>query len=561
MPYLSYTVAISFLFSLCVTFKASFSFAQSTTTSTLNPTNISTGSTALNSDNAKPVYTYEEVEEGGGTNVKLLKGEPNKRRIRRQLNLIAGVKHDEEILLPEIPLTYKGNVEFLDIQRIKSTDMFRILPTKVGNGIITVHNKTTGQILVELRFDIRDQTIEKTLREIQALLADIEGIEYKIVNGKIVLDGYVLLPKDLHRIGAVMSQYGGDGPQVSSLVTLSPIAKKKIVEYISRDINNPEITVSSIGDFIKLEGFVNSKEEKDRISDIVVLYLPEIVTEKGKDNLKNIAMVDRKPQTDVSAYVINLIRVREQQDKPAEPPPKMIQVVIHIVEYSERYLKNFDFMFSPSLTALGGVQSQAQQAAPNSVSDIAGIVENLLPKLNWARNHGYIKLLDTASILTQNAFQGSINRTINFTNGKTAVTAAGAGGGAAGGQGGGSQNTYGLNFSVTPTIKAERSGLVELVTNITSSTGGGDYLISPNTTISTRVSVRDRQSAALAGVITKKSSNDYGGPTGAGAIVTLNHGKKFQKASSNYVVFITPIIKSSASAGVEQVKKKFRMKE
>ena len=85
--------------------------------------------------------------------------------------------------------------------------------------------------------------------------------------------------------------------------------------------------------------------------------------------------------------------------------------------------------------------------------------------------------------------------------------------------------------------------------------------MNPTTSVNTTVSVRDRQSAALAGIISKKSENQYGGPTGAGAYITLNHGKGFQKQTSNYVLFVTPIIKSSASAGVEQIKKKFRMKE
>ena len=348
----------------------------------------------------KPVY--EEVMEGGGANVKLLGAEPNKRRIRRHLNLIAGIKHDEEISIPEIPLSFKGaGTDLIDMQRIKGTDTFRIFASKPGNGIVTIHNKKTGQILVELRIDIRDQAIEKTLREIQALLADIEGIEYKIVNNRILLDGFVLLPKDLKRIGQVIGQFKeGQMANISSLVTLSPLAKRKIVEYIARDINNPEITVSSIGDFIKLEGFVNSIEEKNRINDVVLLYLPDIVTEKGQEHLANLGVADRRAQTDIGAYIINLIQVRRAEEK-VEPPPKMIQFVIHVVEYAERYLKSFNFTFSPSLRGLGESQTQGQANAPGSISELAAIVDNLLPKLNWARTHGYIRLLDTASLLTQ----------------------------------------------------------------------------------------------------------------------------------------------------------------
>lgn len=531
------SVGLRLLFILCFAFQ--FVNAQSSAPSSPTP-------------EEKPVY--EEVEEGGGTNVKLLKGEPNKRRIRRQLNLIAGMKHDEEISIPEIPLTYKGGgVDLIDMQRIKGTDTFRILPTKVGNGIVTIHNKKTGQVLVELRVDIRDQTIEKTLREIQALLADIEGIEYKIVNNRIVLDGFVLLPKDLKRIGQVIGQFAeGQQTSISSLVSLSPLAKKKIVEYIARDINNPEITVSSIGDFIKLEGYVNSIEEKNRINDVVLLYLPDIVTEKGQENLRNISVTDRKAQTDIGTYIINLIQVRRAEEK-TEPPPKMIQVVMHVVEYAERYMKSFNFTFSPSLRGLGEAQTQGQANAPGSISELAAVVDNLLPKLNWARTHGYARLLDTASLLVQDKTEDAgLSRGFNVNNGATSTTAK---------PDPASNQAFTLVLKVKkPSIKSERSELVQMGLDIETTTTGLS-LNNPKTQVATMVSVRSRQSAAIAGIISKKSENQFGGPTGAGAIVTLNHGKSFTKNSSNYVLFITPIIKSSASAGVEQVKKKFRFKD
>lgn len=498
---------------------------------------------------------FEEVREDGA-NLKILpESVPNKKRIRRHLNLIAGVKHDEEILIPEIPLSLKGNTELIDIYRIKGTDTFRITPRKeTTNGIVTIHNKATGQMFVELRVDIRAQAIEKTLREVQALLADIEGIEYKIVNNKILLDGFVLLPKDIKRISNVITQFGQD---VTSLVNLSPLAKKKIVEYIARDINNPEVTVSSIGDFIKLEGFVNSDAEKERINNIVLLYLPDIVTENLQGTITNVKIADRKPQADIGAYVINLIEVRKAEDK-EEPPPKMIQVVIHVVEYAERYLKNFNFQFSPSLRGLGEAQTQGQANAPGSISELAAIVDNLLPKLNWARTHGYAKLLDTASILVQDKGnnpqapqpRGILSRRIDISNGATDVRQ-------------GQQQppqSYTLNFEVMPRIKSQRSELVEMSLNVRTISGGLS-LNSPNTLVDTLVSVRSRQSAAIAGIISKKSENQFGGPTGAGAVVTLNHGKSYLKGTSNYVLFVTPIVKSSASAGVEQVKKKFRFKE
>jgi pilus assembly protein CpaC len=93
----------------------------------------------------------------------------------------------------------------------------------------------------------------------------------------------------------------------------------------------------------------------------------------------------------------------------------------------------------------------------------------------------------------------------------------------------------------------------------TSNTAGDT--VSPATTINTTITVRDRQSAAFGGIISKSSSNDYGLPIDPKAIITLTAAKGYRKNGGNFVVFVTPIIKSSASAGVEQVKKKFRLKE
>ncbi len=520
--------------------------ALTTTTETATPAPTASGE--------KP--PFEEIDEGGGQNLKILNGEPSKRRIRRHLSLIAGVKHDEEFQIPNVPLSFKGQVELFEMQRIKGTDIFRIQPTKDGNGIITIHNKKTGQIYVEIRIDIRKQDVEKNLREIQALLADVEGIEYKIVNSKILLDGYVLLPNDLIRVGNVLRQFGPD--VAKSLVTLSPIARKKIVEYISRDINNPEVTATAVGNFIRLEGMVNSDAERARIISVVEMYLPALVTDTNP-GLENVNVLPREFKSPgAKDFIIDLMQKRKEEDK-VEPPPKMIQVVLHIVEFSDRYSKNFQFAFSPSLSTISNASSAGAAAGGRStLSETVSLIDNLLPKINWARNHGFLRVLDTASVLTQDKNPASISRQFNVSPGASAPASPAGGAAPQAAQQGSQAQSF---LAVKPTIKAERSGLIELDLDMNTTPAGGAS-ISPTTIVKTKISVVDRRSAAFGGIINKKSSNDFGGPTGAnGAIITLNQGKKYEKSNGNFVVFVTPIIKSSASAGVEQIKKKFRMKE
>ncbi len=512
---------------------SSFVLAQQPLAPANTPAPAATPSTAATAPNSQTAANEKKSEEGGE--------KPNGRRIRRNLNLILGLAHDEEILLPDREITIKGRSDLFEINRIKDTDYFRIKPNKTGNGIATIHDKITGQILAELRFDIRDDALEKTMRELQSLLGDIEGLEFKIINNKILLDGYVLLPRDLIRVANVTKQFG---ESVKSLATLSPIARKKIAEYIAKDVNNPSVAISAVGDYLKLEGEVNSKEEHDRILRIVELYMPDLVIDQGAD-LEHLKIVGRKSGGQIKDLIVDLISVKKDEDR-VEPPPKMIQVVVHFVQFIESYGKNFNFIFAPSLQAV----NNASRAPSSTINDTANLISNLLPKLKWAKGHGYARVLDTASLMTQDKKPASYNNTISI---KSFVSAA------LGGQTADTSNAV-VGVGVTPTIKSERSGLIELPLEVTVSDVDGSK--TTTNTIKTTISVRDRQSAAFAGIIKKKTANQFGGdPNVEGAIVTFNSNKKYDKSSSNFVVFITPIIKSSASAGVDQVKKKFRLRE
>ena len=481
---------------------------------------------------------------------KLEKGDkkPNGKRIRRQLGLIVGVEHDEEFLIPDVELSIGGRTDFFDIERIKGTDFFRIMPKKAGNGITTLRDKKTGQIIVEIRFDIRDDSIEKTMREVQALLADIEGIEFKIVNGLILVDGYVLIPHDLIRIQQIISQFD---KKVSSLVTLSPLARKRIAEFITNDINNPEIKVTAIGDFLKLEGQVNTEAEKSRIKQIVQLYIPDLVFDQAPTSDSSpIKVVGRKPPVSAADIIIDLITIRRDEEK-VEPPPKMIQIVAHFVKFGENYGKSFSFRFSPAVSGQAG----ASTPATSTIDSTINLLNNLLPKLNWEKKHGFAKVLDTASILVQDKVKGSIRRDVS-TPGPTLPPAQ---------LGGLTQQTTisaTVSLDVVPTIKSERSGLIELKNLVvTVSAANGLVEKQNNVRVETTISVRDRQSAAFGGVIKKGAETNYGAPATPDALITLNAGKNYTRDNSQFVVFVTPIIKSSASAGVDQVKKKFRLKD
>ncbi len=62
--------------------------------------------------------------------------------------------------------------------------------------------------------------------------------------------------------------------------------------------------------------------------------------------------------------------------------------------------------------------------------------------------------------------------------------------------------------------------------------------------------------------MSNQSATDYNKAPPGGAenpIFTLLASKSFRRNQSQFVVFITPVIKSSASSGSERIKAKFRL--
>jgi pilus assembly protein CpaC len=423
--------------------------------------------------------------------------------------------------------------------------MLRLIPKGEGFATLTIHDKRNGKIVAEFRIDVKKSKLDKVVREMRALLGDIEGINIKIVNNRVVVDGQILLPKDLARIYNVVQQFG---EQASSLVTLSPLAQKKIAEFISRDINNPEIEVRAVNEKIILQGWANNEEESKRAEIIAKTYLPDIVIEAAEE--KGV-IKKRKPAND---GVINLIQIKEAAPK---PPSKMIQLVVHYVELNKDYSKAFKFQFTPELGDNSQMTFQAGGSeAGGVISTITGTISNLLPKLNWAKQHGHARILESTSLIVEDGKKGEIKQ---VTNQPYSVI----------GQNGTQGTAFaevGIITAITPTLLGEKSGSVHMemsfkVSSLVGNTSAGAPITSANEMAST-VTVRDRQSAAVGGLIRNSTSTGYNRPSGANnPIISLYASKDFSKQQSQFVVFVTPIVKASASAGAEQIKKKFRLRD
>lgn len=462
------------------------------------------------------------------------------------LTLSIGSPHD--LVLSDLPAKIQLDGTFRTQSRVQynpGNKTLRFNPKSVGVGTLIIKNPTSGKILYEYTIDVRKIDLQKVAREIQNLLESIEGISIKILNNKVIVDGQILLPADMKRIHSVVKQYGN---LATSLVTLSPVAQNKIAQFVEKKINNPEVRVTAVNGKFILEGWVNDGKESQRAEIIAKMYVPDLVIDE--------AVADKKVVERKADVVVNLINIRPPPDR---EPDKIIQLVVHFVELQKDYTKSFRFQFMPDIGDGSSLQFSSGGRSPGGMTGtITGTISNLLPKLNWAKEHGYARVLQSATIITEDGKPGVIN-SISRIPYQTIS-----------GEGGIPSTNFeetGIRTNITPRVGGPRSDTVDLtmsfaVKSLVSYTTQGPLTASRE--IQTSLHVRSGQSAAVGGLITNDSGTNYNKlppNVSRNPLISLYASKDFRKNQSQFVVFVTPVIKSSASSGSDKIKRKFRIEE
>lgn len=471
---------------------------------------------------------------------------------KKFLNLTVGVEHEEPI--PEDWPKWKPDGKYkqyfsVSVEKEKRS-VLRFNPKSEGYSVFYIRDKKNDRVLREYRITVKKSKLDNVVREIQALLGDIEGINIKIVNNRVVVDGQILLPRDLGRIHSVLAQFG---EQASTLVTMSPMAMKRIADKIREDINNPEITVRSVNDKLILEGNANDEDERNRAELVAKTYLPDLVVDSAEASG---VIRKRKPAND---GVINLIKIKAG----APPPPKkMVQVVLHFVELNKSFAKTFRFQWTPTLTPETNTNSKLSftgggNSTGGVTSQIMGVIDNLIPKLNWAKDHGHARVLDSISLIVEDRGEGKISQKTTFP-----VVQISANGTAGVGEG----KPIGISSTVSPTIMEGRSASVSLklhfnVSSLVDNQGGAP--ITSEDDVSTQVTIPNQQSAAIGGLISNSKFTNYNPPAGLpkNPIISLYASKEFAHKQSQFVVFATPVIRKTASEGSELVRQKFKLRD
>ncbi len=428
---------------------------------------------------------------------------------------------------------------------------------KQGKTSVTVRD-TTGEVKDIFIVTVTSDGSSNTVRELRELIGNVEGLEIGIKGGKVVVEGEIVVPGVIGKINTVLANY----PDVLKLIELSSQAQRYIARKMQEEINKnnmPDVTVRIVNGDFWLEGVVNGESKKTLAFSVAEQYKP--------DSLSSLAV-----QSGGSGFtgrtknqIRNFISVNEQKDPP--PPSKLIKVTAQFVELTKNYQKAFGFSWTPGISTNGNLsfgQTDSGEIGTSESNTLAGTISNLFPKLSAGKSAGYARVLQSGMFIVKESATGSIvkNNSIPTSVGSGDFTQAAS-----------ADVTF--DFSATPSIGANEN--VELKQlKITVSLPGADTAdgtaTSVSNSISTEVTVKSKESAAIGGVVQSTSSTDYdkdrpgGGDEAASSedtspLFDLLRSKSYSTSKTQFVVFVTPEIIESASAGTEKIRKKFRKRQ
>ena len=469
------------------------------------------------------------------------------------LDLVTGVYKDVKFEdLPDdqiFKLEDTSYRKYADLIYDNERKVMRFKPKKTGSFTLRFINKRRPNlILKQVRVTVQQKNLDKVASEIRKLLKEIEGIEIKVLNNKVIVDGYILLAKDMNRIAMVLTQYKED--QVASLVRLSPLTKRKIADRIEAEIDNPNIYVDVINDFYMLEGTESWAGEAARAKNIAEAHISDTLTKFAESSTRGGTQIKPLIKDPTKIVINNIIPV----GAPKDPPKKLIQIVVHYVELSKDYNRGFNFSWAPTLQENSSVEiSTGGTGTSDLLSSFTATINNLLPKLNWAREHGHARILNTMNVLVEEGQRGIVNRetTIQPIPGALGAQVP-------------PPITARIGTEVTPETNPEKPGDIrmDIKINITEVLESDvNQVITSGNNVTTIVSVKNKQSAAIAGLLRSRSSTGYNrNPAGGDNVLfRLGASKNLSREHSQFVIFLTPIQKPTASQGVDKIKKKFRI--
>lgn len=442
-----------------------------------------------------------------------------------------------------------GNEQIVNLSLAPQKKEITFKGLKPGRTSVTIRDNV-GDVRVRYIVVVTASGKSQIVSELRELLGDVEGLEIGIQGGKVYVGGEIVVPSDITRVNTVLETY----QEILRLVQLSPqtqrVIARKMMDELARN-NLKDVTVRVVNRVFWLEGVVSSQDKKNLAVAIANAYLPD-----------RIALDPKGLQTVKREDIIDFISVNEKKD-PA-PPPKQVKITSQFVELSKDYSRIFGFKWAPLMNEDQSSISFGQQTAggvtSSSENTLAATISNLFPKLNSARSAGYARIVQSGMVITKDKETAKIDKQTeipfavgsgDFTRPQTA--------------------SVGFSMEVTPKVLEQEKVEMGIGINVSLSanTSAGSAPATTKNNIKTTVVIKSKESAAIGGIVQNQTTTAYDkddpAPSGGGdggpapqALFRILRSKNHQISRSQYVMFLTPEIIESATAGTEEIRKKFR---
>ena len=427
----------------------------------------------------------------------------------------------------DIPYEY-GNISYA------SDTIIRVAPLRESRQLLIAGRRagTTSVIVYDTSGSLRDQfevtvipaNLSRVMRNVQDLLADIQGLKFRIVNDRVYVQGEVSIDEELQRV----EDLARAEPLVESMVTLSPVAQRLLSDLIEQQINRPGVEATLVNNMIILEGVVHSQAELARADAIARAFYPDAV---------------------------NVLDLREVERIPGRA--KTVVINVHFVELAKSLTTSWGVEWTP--LAVQGPEAFFQRDYDNGAwSEAYGYatatLTSFLPRLEQARTSGYARVLE--------------NPTVSVKSGDSATIFAGAEYPYLVSQG--LYNTVefkdiGIRVDVTPyaqnndvdmDVKVEVTALGEIAAN--------GYQAVNKSELQTSEFARAGESIVVGGLQRISDTVDYNRVPEEdieGGIYSLYKNKEFKKSKSQFLVFLTPRIHETSTSANSEIKDQFNLDE
>jgi len=370
------------------------------------------------------------------------------------------------------------------------------------------------------------KNLKRVMQNVQELLADIEGLSYKIISDKVYILGNVALEEEMKAVRDLAARE----PLIEHKVELSPVSQRLIASVIQDDIGVPGVNARLINGRIILEGIVHSTASSKRAEAIARAYYGDVV---------------------------NVLEVREVKRIPGHA--KTVTILAHYVQLAKSLSTTWGIEWRPLVSQNGGVElffnnNEGGLSPFGGESRAVANVSTLLPRLERARSSGYARVLENPTIAvksgdTARLFSGFEYPYLVTTGLVTSVE----------------WKNIGIGLNVTPYAQGNNVDM-DLQINVTDlgEVAPNGYQAVDKTELGTSEFCRAGESIVVGGlqrVLSKISYNRIPGYDTTGAIFHLYKNKDFKKSKSQFLVFLTPKVHESSDAANQEIKDAFNLQE